>query len=96
MLANQRASLKQRLENLFKRARKITDESQVYLPLMKKALYLLLCINSTNDRTVPLHRSQSGSHSNLASRRESETSTISQSNSNTSLSSRLGRVSNSF
>lgn len=61
---------------------------------MKKALYLLLCINSTNDRTVPLHRSQSGSHSNLASRRESETSTISQSNSNTSLSSRLGWISN--
>ena len=63
---------------------------------MKKALYLLLCINSTNDRTVPLHRSQSGSHSNLASRRESDTSDISQSNSNTSLTSRLGRFSNVF
>ena len=48
------------------------DESQVYLPMMKKALYLLLCINSTAERLMKLERTSSGSHSNLASRRESD------------------------
>ena len=49
-----------------KRARKITDDTQIYLPLMKKALYLLLCINSTSERLPALERTSSGSASNLS------------------------------
>merc|ERR1712106_149850 len=50
-----------------KKARKITDDTQIYLPLMKKALYLLLCINSTSERLPTLERSSSGSSSDLYS-----------------------------